>query len=95
MGSGGRWKEGLAWGSRDWVLCTVAVSEEGVDCLGFPKMDFWANLAKTEGEEEGTVGCGDETGTLTSVLSSSSGEESSPSLVRVVQIVPSVGFLLM
>ena len=100
LGAGGRWKDSPAWGSRETVLRTVGEGEEGADCLGFPKIGLWVSLAKTEGEEVGTTGCGvevtgGEAGRWTSVLSSSSGEESSLSLVRCVRIVPSVGFLLM
>ena len=100
VGAGGRWNEGPGLGSRETVLRTVGVGEGGADCLGLPKIGLWVSLAKTEGEEVVAAGCGvevtgGEAGRLTSVLSSSSGEDSSPSLVRVVRIVPSIGFLLM
>ena len=73
------------------------MGEEGADCLDLPKKGLWMILEKAEGKLVG-AGCGvevtgGETGRLTLVLSSSSGEES-PLVVKVVQMIPFLGSLL-
>jgi len=98
-GTGGRWKDEPARGWRDWVLRT-GVGEGGGGSLCLENKGPCVSLARMEGELLGSGGWGvevawGETGRLTSRLSSSSGEDSPSPLLRVVRIVPSVGFLLM